>query len=431
VNKLNELLAELGTALSRTQQGANTPQITRALGKLAAFAADGGDGEAAGSRRDDLAQQVLQLQADMKSLARQSAQMTVIRRMSSPVRDGQVLRDGRAMMGFQHDADAKDFADFCLRIRHGETKDLSPAGGEEGGYLVPSPQVDMEIRRMVMEVGLAARIGREQPLAAGGNLALRRLAGPTAYWKAAGAAGTPSTPTIGGLRLTPETLLALVDVDFELFQDSTVNLGNYLATEFAYALGYKEDEAAFVGDGSPTYAGITGILNSDRVTEVTIASGATVAIFHFIDLANMEAELADMAFDNAAWLMHATTRAAIKGMTRDLDNQLPLWQRPSEKEPPEIMGYRHHVSGFFPRRMAVGADTRFLAFGDFSRGLLYGVRSRLAIDYSDAAGWVKLQRCFRCYERIDIAVDGFTSDERTAHPELRNPIVVLKTGPET
>jgi len=423
MNKLNELLGELGMALSRMRPDANTPQITRALAKLAAFAADGGDGGAL--ERSELSQQVKQLQAHVDSLARASRQMTVIRRMSSPVRDGQCLRDGRPLMGFQHDGDAKDFADFCLQVRKGETKDLSPAGGEEGGYLVPSPQMDAEIRRMVMEVGLAARIGREQPLAAGGNLALRRLAGPTAYWKAAGAAGTPSTPTVGGLRLTPETLLALVDVDFELFQDSTVNLGNYLATEFAYALGYKEDEAAFVGDGSPTYAGITGILNSDRVTVVVQSSGLQVAAIRYDDLADMEAEVADMAFDNAAWLMHATIRARVKSLKDD--NMIPLWQRPSEKEPPELMGYRHHVTGFFPRRSEVGADKRFFAFGDFSRGLLYGVRSRLAIDYSDAAGWVKFQRCFRCYERIDIAVDGFTANERTAHPELRNPIVVLAT----
>jgi len=426
VNKLNELLADLANELATVRTAPNFPGITRALTRLEAYAADAPGDEAGVVERTELAQQVKQLQADVSSMAKQLSQIRSMGlRIGSPVRKGQYLPDGRPLMGFSNEADSKDFADFCIRLMEGDKKDMTPMGGEDGGYLVPTPQIDMEIRRMVMAVGLVARIGFQQPLAAGGSLAVHRLAGPTAYWKAAGAAGTPSTPTVGGIRLSPETLMALVNVDLELFQDSQVKLGDYLATEFAYGMGYREDEAAFKGDGSPTYGGIVGILNSDRVTEITLDSGLQVAAPLYADLANMEAELADLAFDKAAWLMHATIRARLKSLTDD--NNIPLWQRPSEKEPAELMGYNHHITGFFPRVNAVGADARFMAFGDFSQGLLYGVRSRLAIDFSDAARFEYLQRSFRCYERIDIAVAGFTADELLAHPELRNPIVCLKT----
>ena len=428
MNRLNELLADLATELESARMGGNLPGVTRALVRLEAYAADAPSEEATASERQDLARQVAQLQADVKSMARQSSQIASIRRMGSPVRDGQSLRDGRPMMGFRDDADARDFADFCTRLMAGDKKDMSPAGGEEGGYLVPTEQINMEIRRMVMEVGLAARIGYQQPIAAGGGLALHRLGGPTAYWKAAGAAGTPSTPTAGGIRLSPETLMALVNVDMELFEDSRTNLGNYLATEFAYAMGYKEDQAAFIGDGSPTYGGITGILNSDRVTVVLMTTGGDAfGGVNYQELCSVEAELADMGFDNAAWLMHATVLARLKVLIDFAGT--PIWQKPSEKEPAELMGYKHHITGFFPRASASAADSRFLAFGNFGQGLLYGTRSRLAIDFSDAARFDYLQRSFRAYERIDIAVAGFTEDERTAHPELRNPIICLATNP--
>jgi len=322
---------------------------------------------------------------------------------------------------------AKDFAAFCRKLYTGDKKDLTLLTGGEGGYLVPSPEIAAEISRMAMTVGIAARIGRPVPMGAGGFSQVRRLGGAIAYWKTAGVAGTPSSPTFGRLDMRPETLMALIDVDIELEQDSAVALGNYLAGEFAYALAYKEDQAAFIGDGSPTYGGITGILNSDRVTIVNMdAADDAFADLAYADLVNMEAAVWEGGLDRAAWLFHRTVKALVKQL-EDTAGHL-IWQAGGMGEPPQIMGYPHHASGLMRGTAATAASTTFMAFGDFYSGLYIGRRGPIGIDYSPAPSWTNLQNSWRAYERVAIAVNGFTAAEIAAHPELANPISVLKTG---
>jgi len=322
---------------------------------------------------------------------------------------------------------AKDFGMFCQKLYSGDKKGLTPLAGGEGGYLLPSPEIAAEIVRMAAAVGIAARIGRPVPMGAGGFGQTRRLGGAIAYWKTAGAAGTPSSPTFGRLDMRPETLMALVDVDIELEQDSMADLGNYLAGEFAYALAYKEDQAAFIGDGSPTYGGITGILNSDRVTIVAMdAADDAFADLSYADLVNMEAAVWEGGLDRAAWLFHRTVKALVKQL-EDTAGHL-IWQAGGMGEPPQIMGYPHYASGLMRGTAATAASTTFMAFGDFYSGLYVGRRGQIGIDYSPAPNWTSLQNSWRAYERVAIAVNGFTAAEITAHPELANPISVLRTG---
>jgi HK97 family phage major capsid protein len=325
---------------------------------------------------------------------------------------------------------AKDFGAFCQKLYSGDKKSLTPLSGGEGGYLLPSPEIAAEIVRMAATVGIAARIGRPVPMGAGGFGQTRRLGGAIAYWKTSGAAGTPSSPTFGRLDMRPETLMALVDVDIELEQDSMADLGNYLAGEFAYALAYKEDQAAFIGDGSPTYGGITGILNSDRVTIVDMdAADEDFSDLTYADLVDMEAAVWEGGLDNAAWLFHRTVKALVKKL-EDTAGHL-IWQAGTLGEPPEIMGYRHYASGLMRGIAATDTETTFMAFGDFRSGLYIGRRGPVSIDYSPAPNWTNLQNSWRAYERVSIAVNGFTAAEIAAHPELANPISVLKTGAGT
>ena len=340
-----------------------------------------------------------------------------------------VFRGAQEPMGFRFSQPklAKDFGLFCQKLYGGDTKGLTPLAGGSGGYLMPSPEIAAEVTRMAIAVGIAARIARAVPLGAGGFSQTRRLGGAVAYWKAAGQAGTTSSPSFGRLDMRPETLMALVDIDIELEQDSMVDLGNYLAGEFAYALAYKEDQAAFIGDGSPTYGGITGILNSDRVTVVDMdTADDTFAEMDYADLIDMEAAVWEGALDNATWLFHRTVKALVKKLEDTAGS--PVWQAGSYGEPPEIIGYRHHASGLMRGTAGSAASTAFMAFGDFRSGLYIGRRGPVAIDYSPAPNWTSLQNCWRAYERVSIAVNGFTAAEIAANADLANPIAVLKTG---
>lgn len=363
-----------------------------------------------------------------KELDEQSEEMRKLQKRSliGPTVTNGFYRPGVRRFKFSSRDLAKDFAQFCLDIRSG-SKDLTPVDDSEGGYLIPDAQISDEISIMVESVGLASQLGRPVPMGPGGFSQNRRLGGATAYWKAAGAAGTKSTPSFGKLDMKAETLICLVDIDMELDEDSMVDLGNYLASEFAYAIAYKEDSAAFVGDGSAEYGGITGILNSDRVTTVDMGSGDTAfSNISYDDTIDLEAAVWEGALVSAQYLMHRTIKANVKKLKDTANN--PIWQRTSGPEPDDLNGYPLRTAGLMRANSASAVSTTFVVFGDFHSGLYYGRRGRLRIDYSDHAGFENAQRVWRALNRIDIAVNGFTSSEISAHSELANPLVVLKTA---
>ena len=335
----------------------------------------------------------------------------------------QPLRSGRHRLGFSSPILARTFGEFCLKVMR---RELTPVSDDLGGYAIPEPQIAAEIAMLVESVGVAARLGRIVPMGAGGFRKARRVAGATAYWKTPGVAGTPSTPSFGALDLRPETLMALVDDDLEFDEDLMVNVGQYLASEFVYALAAEEDRCAFVGTGAPSDGGIVGILNSDRVTVVDMAS--TKDDFQdvaFSDLANLEGAVVESALDNARFLFHRSIKALVKQIAGTNGS---IWQPAAGAEPSTLMGYRHAVSAKMPAVASNAVSTTFLAFGDFNAGLYVGRRGGIRIDYSDHANFANGQRVWRALERVKIGVMGFTAAEIAANASLGNPIAVLKTA---
>ena len=368
-----------------------------------------------------------QVRADLDALSEELRKVgrASLRAPLAPVLMTSSARHDRPVMRFAHPDTAKVMAEFCRDVRF-ESRDLTPMDDELGGYALPI-EVSPEIARMVETVGLAARIGRRVPLGRGGFRKVRRLGGADVYFKTPGAAATESTPTFGLLELKPNTLIALVESDLEFEQDSMVEVGNFLGTEFAYAIARKEDQVAFAGTGTPAEGGITGVLHSDRVSFIDMAAGddafADLTYDHLVDL---EAAVWDGAQENGRYVMHRTIKALVKKLKDNANN--PIWQPTAGDEPSTIMGYLHNVSGLLPGTASTAAETPFLIFGDFFNGLYVGRRDDLRIDYSNEAGFANLQRWWRAYERIDIAVQGYTTTEIAAHPELANPLAVLKTG---
>ncbi len=61
------------------------------------------------------------------------------------------------------------------------------------------------------------------------------------------------------MRLTAKKLMVLTKYSNELNEDAVLNIGDDLAGEIAYAFALKEDQCGFLGDGTSTYGGITGV----------------------------------------------------------------------------------------------------------------------------------------------------------------------------
>jgi HK97 family phage major capsid protein len=328
---------------------------------------------------------------------------------------------------------ALKFGQFALDVRAIKSgrsprwfKDLSPNADETGGFAIPDAQMSGEISMMVERVGVMAQLAQNVPMGPGGFKQVRGLTGVTMAWKTAGAAGTESSPTFGMIELHPETLFGYVDVDIEMDEDAIVQLGNWLATQFIYGIGDEEDRVMISGTGMATDGGITGILNSDRVTVYTpTVDHDEFAEIDWADLAAVEGECLEDALTNAVWLMHRTIKALMKALVDT--NGHPIWQPPSAGEPAELGGYPLVTASRMVTTASDGASTKMLAFGDFNRGLYLGRRGDIRVDYSDHVQFKTGQRVWRAMERLDAAVNGYTSTEITDNSKLANPIVVLST----
>ena len=321
---------------------------------------------------------------------------------------------------------AKDFADFAIAVRN-HSKDLGPYDAAEGGYMIPDPQTIAEIWSMAESVAVAMQIGGERPCGPGGFHLLRGTTNALAYWKAAGAAAKENTPNLGRETVVPETLIALTDVDSELDEDSMVTLGNYLASQFAFAMGQTTDLAAFKGDGTSTYAGMVGILNSDRVSTVDMGSGdVTFAHIAYGDTIDLETEVGETALINAAYLMHRSIKGLVKNLL-DTANH-PIWQATVGREPDDLNGYPLRTAGCMRTNAEVAVSTTFATFGDFNQGLVFGRRGQLRIDYSSDVNFKNFQQCWRAVMRIKFACNGYTAAELAADTTLANPLANLKTA---
>lgn len=419
LQKLGVILALFGMPHAKRDE----PAIAKAVGEMAAFLAS--DEAKALSGYDKLVAEVDQLKTDndaaqetIRQLQRRSLSGTASAVPSSRF-DGQVMRFSTPEM-------SREFAAFALKVMKHD-KDLTPYDGAEGGYLVPEPAMAAEIFGMTEAFGAAMRLGRLVPMGAGGFSQIRRLGGVEAYWKTAGQPGSESTPSFGRLELSPETLIALIESPLELDEDSMVDLGNYIASLIAEGMAREEDRVAFVGTGAPEDGGIVGILNSPRVTEVVMPSTKTgFDDLAWSDLTALEVAIAEEATDNARFLMHRTILKYVKDLVDSAAR--PVWQPVAGREPNSIIGYPYVRAAKMRAAAASAVSTRFMAFGDFSRGLYIGRRGQLRIDFSDQVAFKSYDRVWRGIERIDIAVNGYTAAEIAAHTELANPIAVLKTA---
>lgn len=76
----------------------------------------------------------------------------------------------------------------------------------------------------------------------------------------------------GMLSLTPKTMMALTAYSMELDEDSAIGLAELYGMLFARSLAYYEDLCGFLGDGTSTYFGFTGICGALRAVDATIGN---------------------------------------------------------------------------------------------------------------------------------------------------------------
>jgi HK97 family phage major capsid protein len=129
----------------------------------------------------------------------------------------------------------------------------------QGGYLV-FPEFEANVIRLVEEYGLVRRSMRVSPMMSDVKNRPRRTGGLTAYFVGEGSTITQSTGSWDNVKLVAKKLAAITLITNEVASDAIISIADELVREIALAFATKEDECGFVGDGTSTYGGITGIV---------------------------------------------------------------------------------------------------------------------------------------------------------------------------
>jgi len=149
---------------------------------------------------------------------------------------------------------------------------MSEGTDSAGGFTVPDPLAN-EIIRLVEEYGVFRMYSRVVPMSADTLSVPRRTAGLTCYFPSEGASITASDLTFAQATLTAKKYATLSLMSTELNEDSVISMSSLIAEEIAYAIAVAEDTNGFIGDGTGTYASVSGV--ADALAAGSIKQAAT------------------------------------------------------------------------------------------------------------------------------------------------------------
>ena len=288
-----------------------------------------------------------------------------------------------------------------------EVKAHTEGVNSAGGYLVPE-EFENELISLREEYGVFRQNARVRPMQSDTLRIPRRSATLTASFvgESAGSSSNESTMTFESVLLVAKKAMVLTTISSELEEDAFINVADDVAGEIAYAFAKKEDECGFLGDGTSTYGGITGLVNavgsagvisSDEASADTIAAHQTAATTEFFTRA-MGQLPAYADTPNAKWYMHKTMWNAL-GLNRALNTGgTDARMFTSEKIGPSLFGYPVVFSQVLPAFGTLTDTFRFGYFGDLSLAASFGDRRQTSVQISDSA--------LNAFEQDEIAIRG-------------------------
>lgn len=277
-----------------------------------------------------------------------------------------------------------------------------------GGFLVPD-EFENEIVTLREQYGVFRRNAKIYPMSSDTLRISKRSAGLTAYFVGEINAGTESTQTFDSINLVAKKLMCLTTVSNELLEDATVNIGDDIANEVAYAFSLKEDDAGFNGTGTSTYGGIVGLAGAltNSTYQVVTSATTTYTSVTKAEISAAFAKLPNWAFqrNNVKIYCHKSVYHTIfeglamaAGGTSAVDIAKGIQ--------PSYFGYPVEFSQVLPAiTAATGSDGDVLAYiGDLSQACFLGDRRSTAIAFSDSAlnAFEQDERVVRGTERFDI-----------------------------
>jgi len=263
--------------------------------------------------------------------------------------------------------------------RYGKIKaTLSDSSNTGAAYFVPD-RVDLEIVKLTEMYGVFRQYAKGKAMDSDTLWVPRWTGAMLAYWVAEGQSPTQSEQKYDGVQLVAKNLATFGKISAQLSEDSLIDLGDEWTKTAAIAFAYAEDNAAFNGDGSSTYGGITGILpkllQSGNAASLVSAAAThiTAAQVTLADLENVPATYPNYPGANPVWFCHKSVFWNV---------MVPLQLAGNRTAPQDIanggimkfLGTDVVFTNVLPKSSALTNSSIGLIYGDLSLGAFIGDR---------------------------------------------------------
>lgn len=281
---------------------------------------------------------------------------------------------------------------FFKSLFQGDMSSLKAAGYLDtatpgtAGYLVPPAEFIAEVYRIAeTEYGVARREMRYIPKSGAGDTITVPALGTSvsSFWTGQGVAKTSTEPSFNLPTVTLKKLAAIVPWTDEFEEDMGVNAIQLLATLFAESLAKMEDEAFFKGDGTSTYGGFTGILNTVATNDVTLAS-ASIEDLTAEKLLDMQDETPAGALQGAKYYMHRSVLSIVRKLRTNNGTGDFIYQAPGAGQPATIWNYPVEIVEAMPSVSDDDADTAFIIFGNLKNTCIISDKGNIALKVFDS-----------------------------------------------
>ena len=281
---------------------------------------------------------------------------------------------------------------FFKSLFQGDMSSLKAAGYLDtatpgtAGYLVPPAEFIAEVYRIAeTEYGVARREMRYIPKSGAGDTITVPALGTSvsSFWTGQGVAKTSTEPSFTLPTVTLKKLAAIVPWTDEFEEDMGVNAIQLLATLFAESLAKMEDEAFFKGDGTSTYGGFTGILNTVTTNDVALTS-ASIEDLTAEKLLDMQDETPAGALQGAKYYMHRSVLSIVRKLRTNNGTGDFIYQAPGAGQPATIWNYPVEIVEAMPSVSDDDADTAFIIFGNLKNTCIISDKGNIALKVFDS-----------------------------------------------
>jgi HK97 family phage major capsid protein len=215
-------------------------------------------------------------------------------------------------------------------------------------------------------------------------------------------------------------------------------MGDDLMGEVAYAFSNKEDASGFIGDGTSTYGGITGVCPKIKSLSGTIANIAGLVVatgtgyassYAATTLADFEAVVGKLPqyadTPTAKWFCHRSYFWNVMVKLMLASGGVTAAEVASGRIQ-SFMGYPVEFAQVMPKNPAVSQVCALL--GDLSKAASIGDRRTTTLAISEHSRFSNDELEIRGTERVDINVHDVGNASATAANRVEGPVVGLITA---